>query len=62
MKSSQNQWQQGQEIKQAVKYLDYQTLENGIKMAFKSDMGMMMMVTKKVTVNPTIDEAIFSGK
>ncbi|WP_438946078.1 hypothetical protein [Sediminibacterium sp.] len=54
--------QQGQEIKQAVKYLDYQTLENGIKMAFKSDMGMMMMVTKKVTVNPTIDEAIFSGK
>jgi len=54
--------QQGQEIKQAVKYLDYQTLENGIKMAFKSDMGMMMMVTKKITINPTIDEAIFSGK
>ena len=50
--------QQGQEIKQAVKYLDYQTLENGIKMAFKSDMGMMMMVTKKVTINPTIDAAI----
>ncbi|MBA4259221.1 MAG: hypothetical protein C0446_08650 [Chitinophaga sp.] len=53
--------QQGQEIKQAVKYLDYQTLENGIKMAFKSDMGMMMMVTKKVTINPTVDAAIFSG-
>lgn len=53
--------QQGQEIKQAVKYLDYQTLENGIKMAFKSDMGQMMMVTKKVTINPTIDAAIFSG-
>lgn len=53
--------QQGQEMKQAVKYLDYQTLENGIKMAFKSDMGMMMMVTKKVTINPTIDAAIFSG-
>ncbi|MFY8025183.1 MAG: hypothetical protein ACOVNO_07535 [Sediminibacterium sp.] len=53
--------QQGQEMKQAVKYLDYQTLENGIKMAFKSDMGMMMMVTKKVTINPTVDAAIFSG-
>ena len=53
--------QQGQEIKQAVKYLDYKTLENGIKMAFKSDMGMMMMVTNKVTINPTIDETIFSG-
>lgn len=53
--------QQGQEIKQSVKYLDYQTLENGIKMAFKSDMGQMMMVTKKVTINPTVDTAIFSG-
>ncbi len=53
--------QQGQEIKQSVKYLDYKTLENGIKMAFKSDMGMMMMVTNKVTINPTIDETIFSG-
>lgn len=53
--------QQGQEMKQSVKYLDYKTLENGIKMAFKSDLGMMMMVTNKVTINPTIDEAIFSG-
>jgi len=24
-------------------------------------MGQMMMVTKKVTVNPTIDETIFKG-
>ncbi|MDP1972683.1 MAG: hypothetical protein Q8J87_06890 [Sediminibacterium sp.] len=53
--------QQGQEVKASVKYLDYKTLENGIKMAFKSDMGMMMMVTNKVTINPTIDETIFSG-
>jgi hypothetical protein len=53
--------QQGQEIKQSVKYLDYQTLENGIKMAFKSDMGQMMMVTKKVTINPAVDASIFSG-
>lgn len=52
---------QGQEIKQSVKYLDYQTLENGVKMAFKSDLGNMMMVTKKVTINPTVDAAIFSG-
>ena len=51
--------QQGQDVKSIVKMLDYQTLENGIKMAFKSDMGQMMMVTKKVTINPTIDEAIF---
>jgi hypothetical protein len=51
--------QQGQEVKSSVKYLDYKTLENGIKMAFKSDMGMMMMVTNKVTINPTIDETIF---
>ncbi len=27
--------QQGQEVKSSVKYLDYKTLENGIKMAFK---------------------------
>lgn len=53
--------QQGQDVKTIVKMLDYQTLENGIKMAFKSDMGQMMMVTKKVTINPTIDEAIFKG-
>ncbi|MBP7344988.1 MAG: hypothetical protein RL135_2111 [Bacteroidota bacterium] len=53
--------QQGQEVKSSVKYLDYKTLENGIKMAFKSDMGMMMIVTNKVTINPTIDETIFSG-
>lgn len=53
--------QQGQDVKSIVKMLDYQTLENGIKMAFKSDMGQMMMVTKKVTINPTIDEAIFKG-
>ena len=51
----------GQEMKQEVKFLDYQTLENGIKMAFKQDMGQMMNVTKKVTINPTIDESLFKG-
>lgn len=53
--------QQGQEVKTSVKYLDYQTTDYGIKMAFKQDQGMMMMVTKKVTVNAPIDEAIFKA-
>jgi hypothetical protein len=53
--------QQGQEIKSAVKYLDYQTTDFGIKIAFKQDQGMMQMVTKKVTVNPQIDTAIFKA-
>ncbi|MCA6480542.1 MAG: hypothetical protein IM557_08075, partial [Chitinophagaceae bacterium] len=52
----------GQEVKQEMKFLDYQTLDNGIKVAFKQEMGgMMMMVSKKVTVNPTIDESLFKG-
>ncbi len=53
--------QQGQDVKTSVKLLDYQTIDFGVKMSFKSDMGQMMMVTKKVTVNPTIDETIFKG-
>jgi hypothetical protein len=53
--------QQGQEVKSAVKYLDYQTLDFGIKMALKQDQGQMMMVNKKIIVNPTIDAAIFNG-
>lgn len=53
--------QQGQEVKTAVKYLDYQTTDFGIKMPFKQDQGMMIMVNKKVTINPTIDESIFKG-
>lgn len=53
--------QEGQEVKSAVKYLDYQTTDYGIKMAFKQDQGQMMMVTKKITINPTIDPAIFNG-
>lgn len=51
----------GQEIKVEVKYLDYQTLENGVKRAFKQEMGPMMMVSKKITINPVIDETIFKG-
>jgi hypothetical protein len=53
--------QQGQEIKSSVKYLDYQTTDFGIKMAFKQDQGMMQMVTKKVTVNAPVDAAIFKA-
>ena len=53
--------QQGQDIKSAIKYLDYQTIDFGVKMAFKLDQGMMIIVTKKVTVNPVIDESIFKG-
>lgn len=53
--------QQGQEIKATVKYLDYQTIDFGIKMAFKQDQGMMMLVTKKVTVNAPVDAAIFKA-
>lgn len=51
--------QQGQDVKSSVKYLDYQTTDFGIKIAFKQDQGMMVMVTKKVTVNAPVDEAIF---
>jgi len=53
--------QQGQEMKSEQKLLDYQTIEYGIKFAFKQDQGQMMMVTKKITINPTIDAAIFNG-
>ena len=53
--------QQGQEIKSATKLLDYQTIEYGIKIPFKQDQVQMMMVSKKITINPTIDENIFNG-
>ena len=41
--------------------LDYQAVEYGVKIPFKQDMGMMMQVSKKITINPTIDENIFKG-
>ena len=53
--------QQGQEIKAAVKLLDYQTIDFGIKMPFKIDQGGMLIVTKKVNINPAVDESIFKG-
>ena len=51
----------GQDIKVEVKFLDYQTLDNGVKIAFKQEQGPMMMVSKKITVNPVIDESLFKG-
>jgi len=53
--------QQGQDVTQVVKNLDYQDTGFGVKVPFKQDMGMMMMVTKKVTTNGVVDEKIFSG-
>ena len=53
--------QQGQEMKSEQKLLDYQTTDYGIKMPFKQDQGQMMMDTKKITINPSIDAAIFNG-
>ena len=53
--------QQGQEMKSEQKLLDYQTTDYGIKMPFKQDQGQMMMVTKKITINPAIDTTIFIG-
>lgn len=52
---------QGQEVKSSVKLLDYQTIDYGVKVSFKQDQGQMMMVSKKITVNPVIDETIFKG-
>ena len=46
--------QQGQEMKSEQKLLDYQTTDYGIKMPFKQDQGQMMMVTKKITINPKL--------
>jgi hypothetical protein len=54
--------QQGQEIKMSTKNLDYKTIDFGVKIPFKTDQMGMMYVTKKVTINPTIDETIFQGK
>ncbi len=54
--------QQGQDMKVVVKSLDYQTVDGGVKMPFKMDQGMMVLVAKKYTLNGAIDEKIFSDK
>jgi hypothetical protein len=53
--------QQGQDIKMTSKPLDYKETDFGVKMAFKVDLGAMMMVSKTVTTNPVVDEKIFTG-
>jgi hypothetical protein len=54
--------QQGQDVTVTIKNLDYQDVEGGIKMPFKIDQGMVILASKKVTINGPIDEAIFSDK
>jgi len=53
--------QQGQDVKMTSKPLDYKDTGFGVIMAYKVDMGGMMMVSKMVTTNPTVDEKIFTG-
>ncbi|TAD85904.1 MAG: hypothetical protein EAY75_10080 [Bacteroidetes bacterium] len=50
---------EGQDVKAVAKNLSYQTVDFGIKYAFKVDQMGMMMVTNKVFVNATVDPAIF---
>lgn len=54
--------QQGQEMKMVVKTLDYQTIDGGVKMPFKTDQGQMVLAAKKFIVNGAIDDKIFSDK
>ena len=54
--------QQGQEMKMVVKTLDYQTIDGGVKMPFKTDQGQMILAAKKFIVNGAIDDKIFSDK
>lgn len=53
--------QQGQDVKIVSKSLNYQSTDFGIKVPYKVDMGMMMNVIKKITINSTIDESIFKA-
>lgn len=52
---------EGKEIKSVTTYLDYQTIDYGIKFPFIKDIDEMKIVTKKITINPTIDFRIFEG-
>ena len=51
--------QQGQDVKVTIKHYDYQDTGFGVKVPFKMDQNGMIMVTKKVTTNPAVDEKIF---
>jgi opacity protein-like surface antigen len=54
--------QQGQDVKQTIKNLDYQDTDFGVKMPFKIDQGAFMMVVKKVITNPVVDEKLFTAE
>lgn len=51
--------QQGQDVKVTIKNYDYQDTDFGVKVPFKMDQNGMIMVTKKVTTNPAVDEKLF---
>ena len=52
---------QGNEIvSETIYYSDYQTIDYGIKVPFtKENVNEMKIVTKKITINPTINLSIF---
>ena len=52
--------QQGQDVKMTTKNYDYRETDFGVKVPFKIDQGGFIMVTKKVTTNPVIDEKLFT--
>ena len=54
--------QNGQEVKQSVKLLDYQKTDAGVKVPFKVDQGGMVLATKKITFNVAVDEKLFTEK
>jgi hypothetical protein len=55
--------QQGQDVSVVSKYLDYKNVDFGVKIPYKVEVGgMMIMATKVFTINPVIDEKIFSAE
>jgi hypothetical protein len=53
--------QDGQEFPMTSKNFDYQLTDVGVKMPFKVDQGGMIMATRKVVVNPAVDEKLFTA-
>lgn len=54
--------QQGQDVKVTAKNLDYQMTDFGVKVPFKVDQGGMIMVTKKLVMNSTVDTKLFTAE
>jgi hypothetical protein len=54
--------QQGQDMKITAKNLDYQVTDFGVKVPFKVDQGGLVMVTKKLVTNPTVDAKLFTAE